>query len=57
MNVVDVLAIAPYWVSLLVLENPDLMPEAGTGEEGAIGSVGKIMQVLTINASVSFFFN
>ena len=45
MNIIDVLAIAPYWISLLILGDSEGGKAGGAEGEGGFGSVSRIMQV------------
>ena len=45
MNIIDVLAIAPYWISLLILGDSEGGEAGGAEGEGGFGSVSRIMQV------------
>lgn len=55
MNIVDAMAIAPYYIDLFFMPAPDLEPPSNEAaattpqpqqeEENALGNVGKIMQV------------
>ena len=66
MNIIDALAIAPYYVDLFFMPLPDLEPPTETGqtttegpveevEESALGNVGKIMQVFRIARIMRIF--
>lgn len=68
MNIIDALAIAPYYIDLFFMPLPDLEPPTHTdevtttigpqeeeGEESALGNVGKIMQVFRIARIMRIF--
>ena len=69
MNIIDALAIAPYYIDLFFMPLPDLGPptdngdlvtttvgpEEEEGEESALGNVGKIMQVFRIARIMRIF--
>ena len=67
MNIVDVLAIAPYYLTLFLLPAPNIDIESAVSdeagdveraeEESGLGNAGRIMQVLNIIKYSEIFFN